>query len=151
VTEKAQYLESIVNANSNIGPPEFMEGGLPSHLSIFAGDSVEVALPRIRDPDFDDYRVEIILSEAASFITASKYLDIMVAAPTEADVSDKPYIVTIKITDFNILPKSSRYQILISVRSRGNQVDTRSIPSQAINLDTISFESLVRDQKKPDV
>jgi hypothetical protein len=97
-------------------------------LSILAGDSVEVELPRIRDSDFDDYRVEIILSEAASFITASKDLDIMFAAPAEADVSDKPYIFTIKITDFNILPKSSRYQIFISVRSRGNQVDTRPIP-----------------------
>jgi hypothetical protein len=93
----------------NSGPPEFVTV-LPT-LNLVAGQKSSYTLPKIVDPDGDDFDVQVNTKESLMFTSYSNMQFTFNPKFTDA----KTYTIRIKLTDKNPAPKFKQYNLNINV------------------------------------
>ncbi|TNV87251.1 hypothetical protein FGO68_gene8133 [Halteria grandinella] len=118
IQEKAVGTQNVLPVQSlkNKGAPYFVSA-LESTITIEEGKTMSYVLPQIKDPDYDGYYLTVKLGEAIQFVSYSDYnFDIR---PLLSQVSSKPYIIQLILTDDNKFGKkwiSPIFEILVTAK-----------------------------------
>ena len=117
----------------NSGPPKFKVK--PKDILLKVGANWPFEFSKMRDPDWEDkpFLDEIDFGNASSFITGSfpKY----VINPIDNTTDPGVYLVNVKISDDNPVPKSSFYafRIIVEYASTEAKVQIFNITQPAAN------------------
>ncbi|TNV86287.1 hypothetical protein FGO68_gene17282 [Halteria grandinella] len=118
---------------SNYGPPVFIES--LQTIYIYPGVPSNFTLPGIIDPDDDNFTISLQLGELTSFATFA--VNTFSFNPLPNQNYKDTYKATIKLTDLNLKPQSSKYTLLIRLMGLSSTNQTLT-PSHA-NATNITF------------
>jgi hypothetical protein len=83
----------------NIGPPTFSKT-LASSIKVYAGKELDYPLPKIADPDNDDYTISVNFKTASDFSVFKESSSTLTFMPTPSHIGTHQIVVT--LTDHNI-------------------------------------------------